>query len=231
MRLLLILAILVLSSCDAISALLIDTSSIIEPIPVVNQKGFAGEPSENAFFTSTFEYDDLSNYFWWEGNIGIQQAGILSGKYSLFVNGLDSAVYGYVDTPSPTIDYEIQYSASTGYGAHEANQYGIIFDYRDASNYGLFVINGYGEYALGYFENNDWRPIATGTTDINVLKRSFVISVAIINNQIHPTLNDLEFDVVPYPKELIGTSGIYLGSRASDTASLLVSEFSISPVE
>ncbi len=230
MRLLLFIAVLILTSCEVIDTLVTRDRLSIEPIPISNQKGFAGSPTDEAFILSTFEHDDPTNILWWDGNIGIQQAGILSGQYSMFVNGVDAGVYSYVDSPSFAKDYGIQFTASIGYDSDEANQYGIIFDYQNTSNYGLFFITGYGEYSVGYFEDVVWYPLAMGRlTNVNLVNRSFTLSVHISQDSISPAFNDLEIVSVQYKKNA-GQSGIYLGSRISDTASLLVDEYAVSPL-
>jgi len=227
MHLLLFVALLILSSCDVIDTWFIaDTSN--DPIPIADQRGFAGNPTDQAFVLSTFEHDDPTNILWWDGNIGIQQAGILSSRYSLFVNGVDAGVYAYIDSPSPTENFVIQFSASTGYDSHESNQYGIVFDYQDSATYGLFFINGDGQYVIGYFEDVIWYPLSEGKlSDVNISYRSFTMSMSITETVIYPLFNDIEIASIQIPQTITGHSGIYLGSRISDTASLLVEEFSI----
>ncbi len=231
MRLYYLLTIFILSSCSGIELWFDDTINIIQPIPIANQKGFSGDSTDEEFLISTFEYDDITNRLWWDGNIGSWQAGILSGRYTLYLSEVDIGVYSYIDKPAPIEDYEIKFNASAGFNAHKSNQYGIVFDYQDSASYGLFFIDGYGQYAIGYFDNVEWHLLAKGEIDdVNLLSREFSLALIINDNEIQPLFNNTKIQPIYYPQKINGHSGVYLGSRVSENAGLSIYEFSISPM-
>lgn len=227
MHLLLFIAVLIISSCNAIDAWFIADTSI-DPIPIASLKGFAGSPTDEAVVLSTFKHDDPTNVLWWDGNIGIQQAGILSGQYSMFVNEADAGLLSLVDAPKPTDSYVIEFTGFSDNNNHEANQYGIAFNYIDDSNYSLFFINGYGQYVIGYFEDWTWYSLGEGyLQEVNLLNRTFQLSVTVSKGEIKPTVNDNLLPPIRFPVQFNGQHGIYLGSLISDRASLLIDEYSV----
>jgi hypothetical protein len=231
MRFYLLLILLVVSACDSINLMLSDDVNRLQPVPIVNQKGFAGVIHLiHRFSIATFEHNDPTNDLWWNGNIGNWQAGILSGNYTLYVNDVDIGVYGYVDAPLPTDDYMIQIDAAgTNVESHKANQYGIIFDYQDSSKYGLFLFNGYGQYSVGYFDDSEWYSLLVGESIVaNLVNRPFSLRLTIKDELIEASFNDDQIVSVQYPKNITGTLWIYLGSRISRNASLSIYEFSVS---
>lgn len=228
-KILLLIAILLVSGCSVMDYVLELDDKAISPVPIASIKAFHRESSDEIFFVSTFEHDDPTNRLWWTGNIGIQQAGILSGNYSMFINGIDAGLLSLVDMQVSTQSYMIQFTGNDGYGSHEANQYGIVFNFVDASNYSLFLINGYGQYAIGYFNNWTWYSLHEGDLqDVNILNRAFSLSVTVSKNEIIPSVNNDQLPAIQSPIRLNGQHGIYLGSLISNNASLLVSEYSVS---
>lgn len=229
MRVFLFVAVLILTSCDVIDTWMTNDKLSIEPIPITNVKNFRGASSDEVFFVSTFEHDDPTNSLWWTGNIGIQQASLSSARwYSMFVNSVDAGLLSLVDTQIPTDSYVIEFAGSSGYNRHEANQYGLVFNFVDASNYSLFFVNGYGHYAIGYFEKWIWYPLREGyLQEVNLLNRTFQLSVTVSKGGIKPSVNDKLLPPIRFPVQFNGRHGIYLGSLVSDTASLLVDEYSV----
>lgn len=223
----------------AISAIVISRTSstnLNNPMPINSTAISSMTEDEGTTFQSTFESGDPTISQWQQTSDGdVQRRITATGVYQITNQLPGTATTAMYNPSAHYLNGTITIQAALDSASSRTSGYGIIFRYRDESNYNVFAVDGAGRFSLWQLKNAEWielRELSEKWTDSPSVKaqgKTNQISVTFTNDQIIGYVNEHNLVKVKVDEAAVmpGAIGIYVASTTTGPALVSVDSFEI----
>jgi serine/threonine protein kinase len=184
--------------------------------------------NDNTFFTNDFNADDPFVGAYWP--IGIEEDSSRNGTLSRelgtnstynFTNSINNrAATTILEDFRYTTDIEITATMTLDASSPASTGYGIVFHYIDRANYGVFAVDGNGNFSIWYLEDRRWRELRalpenedwTANDAVNHLGEPNELRLQIVADMLVGYVNDVQVVELTDGTFMEGGVGLYLAT-------------------